>query len=392
MSSHGNPQQSEAATRLQKTRRIRTFAFESLFVVGVLVMFLVGYKSDSMRTLSLIFASIVLEAVPFMLIGALVGGLLETFVSRERITSILPKKRWQTILLAAGLGLIFPICECAVVPVVRRLARKGLPMAAAVAYLLGGPIVNPIVAASTAVAYKLDWTVMAGRLLMGYGIAVVIGLLMDRIFAKQNILHESVMEGTGQVAESAVETCGCGHAHHGADAIQANHSENCGDHDLVADCGCGHAHHHAPTDARFIDKLLAALHHAADDFLGVGHYLIIGAFIAALAQTYIDRNIFIQLAGMPVVSILLMMILAILLNLCSEADAFIASSFRSVMPMSAQMAFMLIGPMFDLKLLLMYQTLFKKRAIVVLASLIFVIVLIVAVAAHFTGIFAGVGA
>jgi uncharacterized membrane protein YraQ (UPF0718 family) len=139
--------------------------------------------------------------------------------------------------------------------------------------------------------------------------------------------------------------------------------------------GCGHSH---TTSEGWIDKTGAAFTHAMDDFLAVGHYLVIGAFIAALAQTYVDRSSFLSLTAMPALAVVLMMILAILLNLCSEADAFIAASFQGLLPMPAQMAFMLTGPMFDLKLLLMYQSVFTRRAIVVIASLILVAVLAIA--------------
>ena len=358
--------------------RLRSFIFESLFVVGTVVLFLGAGRTDSVRTLSLIFSSIVLEAVPFMLLGALVGGLLEAFVSRERIASMLPKKRWKTVLIAAGLGMIFPVCECAIVPVVRRLSRKGLPMAAAVAYLLGGPVANPIVGFSTAVAYRLDFVMMGARMVIGYAIAVGIGLIMDRLFAKRSAFLQGIELGDTTPAPGAAathdhdEACSCGHTR--------DHKE---------ECACGH-HHPEPAGNGIGAKLAAAMHHAADDFIGVGHYLVIGAFIAAVGQTYIDRNVFMQIAGIPVVSILLMMVLAILLNLCSEADAFIAASFRGTMPVSAQLAFMLIGPMFDLKLLLMYQTLFRRRAIVVLAALIFTAVLVASIAVHYSGLLAGV--
>jgi uncharacterized membrane protein YraQ (UPF0718 family) len=98
-----------------------------------------------------------------------------------------------------------------------------------------------------------------------------------------------------------------------------------------------------------------------------------------LAQTYIDRSSFLSLTAVPVLSMGLMMALAIMLNLCSEADAFIAASFQGLMSMPSQMAFMLTGPMFDLKLLLMYQSVFKRRAIVVLATLILTGVLAITV-------------
>lgn len=361
---------------------MRSFIFETIFLVATITLFFAGQAMESMRTLSLIFASIVLEAVPFMLLGAVVGGLLETFVSRERITSFLPRKRWKTVLIAAGLGVIFPVCECAIVPIVRRLSRKGLPMAGAVAYLLGGPLANPIVAGSTLVAYKLEWPMMAARFIGGYLIAVAIGLAMDRIFRNRQAFIDDVAKPG---AESG--TCGCGHEHHDHDGENCHEHEH--DHQTDQSCACGH-HHAAPTGSGFAGKVRSALLHAADDFLGVGHYLVIGAFIAAIAQTYIDRTVFTQIFQIPILSILMMMALAILLNLCSEADAFIAASFRGIMPMSAQLAFLLTGPMFDLKLLLMYQGLFRKRAIAVLATLILVSVAIVSVVIHYSGFFSKV--
>jgi uncharacterized membrane protein YraQ (UPF0718 family) len=327
--------------------------------------------------LAIVFVSIVLEAIPFMMIGSLVGGFIEAFVSRERMATLLPRKGWLTVCVAAGAGLVFPVCECAVVPVVRRLTGKGLPFSAAIAYLLGGPIVNPIVAASTALAYAFDWRIVVLRLGLGYGIAVAMGLLMGRLFTSIQAIKNN-----GAPFKNSAAPCDChpeplAHTHHGTHCQKsqpfpiitnpAGHSMNCG-------CGCDH-----PVSDDWLDKTGAAFTHAMNDFLAVGHYLVIGAFIAALAQTYIDRSSFLGLTAAPVLSVVLMMALAILLNLCSEADAFIAASFRGLMPISAQMAFLLTGPMFDLKLLLMYQNVFTRNAIVALASLILAAVLVIAV-------------
>jgi hypothetical protein len=297
--------------------------------------------------LAIVFVSIILEAIPFMLIGSLVGGFIEAFVSRERMATLLPRKGWLTVCIAAGAGLVFPVCECAVVPVVRRLTGKGLPFSAAIAYLLGGPIVNPIVAASTALAYAFDWRIVILRLGLGYGIAVAIGMLMGRLFTSSGAIKDN-----GAALENNASSCGFYH-----------HS---------------HEHTHATSDS-WVGKAGAAFTHAMDDFLAVGHYLVIGAFIAALAQTYIDRSSFLSLTAVPALSVVVMMALAVLLNLCSEADAFIAASFQGLMSVPAQMAFLLTGPMFDLKLLLMYQSVFKRRAIVVLASLILAAVLMISV-------------
>ncbi len=321
-----------------------TILIEAVFLlIAVGILFFNG-QSKAVQTLALTFVSIVLEAIPFMAIGAMVGGIIEACVSREKMASILPKRKWQSVFIAAGLGIIFPVCECAVVPVVRRLARKGLPGSAAVAYLLGGPIVNPIVAASTSLAYKGDFVVTAYRLFYGYLIAVAVGLVMGWIFDRKALFIDDI----DNEHEHQHGNCGCGQAH--------SHE---------------HHEHNKPTGLRFIlGKCQSAIRHGAHDFLGVGHFLIMGAFIAALAQTFISRELFFKVADIPVVSSGLMMVLAVALNLCSEADAFIAASFRSLLTLPAQMAFMLMGPTFDIKLLLMYQSLFKKKATWALVVLI----------------------
>jgi len=349
----------------------------ALFLIVAVGFLPFGSESSSLNTLAIVFISIVLEAIPFMLFGSLVGGLIEAFVSRERMATILPRKGWLTVCVAAAAGIVFPVCECAVVPVVRRLIGKGLPFSAAIAYLLGGPIVNPIVAASTALAYAFDWRVVILRLGLGYGIAVVIGMLMGKFFAGSEAIKNNGLD----IENNAIS---CGHHHHsmghshGDEGPQASHVFPIftGHEGTTTATGCGHNH---TTSDKWVGKIGAAVSHAMDDFLAVGHYLVIGAFIAALAQTYIDRASFLSLTAVPVLAVVLMMVLAILLNLCSEADAFIAASFQGLMPMPAQMAFMLTGPMFDLKLLLMYQSVFKRRAIVVLATLILAAVLVITV-------------
>lgn len=349
----------------------------AFFLVAAIVFLPTGSESGALNSLAIVFVSIVLEAIPFMLIGSLVGGFIEAFVSRERMATLLPRKGALTVLIAAGAGVVFPVCKCAVVPVVRRLIGKGLPFSAAIAYLLGGPIVNPIVAASTALAYAFDWHIVLLRLGLGYGLAVIIGMLMGRWFTGNGAIKDNL-----GALNNNPSPCGCHH-----NPLEPEHHE---EHSRLSKaneintiktgetnggpCGC----HHAASE-RWDDKVGAAFTHAMDDFLAVGHYLVIGAFIAALAQTYIDRSSFLSLTSVPVLSVVLMMALAILLNLCSEADAFIAASFQGLIPIPAQIAFLLTGPMFDLKLLLMYQSVFKRRAIIVLAALILAGVLVIAV-------------
>ena len=226
------------------------------------------------------------------------------------------------------------MCECAIVPVVRRLVKKGLPLGAAIAYLLGGPIVNPLVAVSTLVAYGMLWKVALIRVFIGFVIAAAAGILMDIFFTRdQAILPET---------------------HEECHACQASHASG-----------------------NFFVRIHLALVHGGADFFDIGRFLVIGAFVAALLQTVVSRDIFATAMGMPAASILLMMVLAVVLSLCSEADAFVAASFRySGMPFSAQMAFMVLGPMLDVKLVLMYLSFFKKRAIITLCALTTLLVLL----------------
>jgi uncharacterized membrane protein YraQ (UPF0718 family) len=372
------PKANQSTQRTGQTTRASTHgaavdSLPALFLIAALLFLPTGSESGALNSLAIVFVSIVLEAIPFMLLGSFVGGLIEAFVSRERMATLLPQKGWLTVCIAAGAGIVFPVCECAVVPVVRRLIGKGLPVSAAIAYLLGGPIVNPIVAASTALAYAFDWRIVFLRLGLGYGIAVVVGMIMGRWFADSDAILEDDAAIENRTPASGAQChphCEAGPQTAQAFPVIANHAS------AAAACGCGHSH--APADS-WDDKVGSAFIHAMDDFLAVGHYLVIGAFIAALAQTYIDRSSFLSFTAVPVLSVLLMMALAILLNLCSEADAFIAASFQGLVPMPAQMAFLLTGPMFDFKLLLMYQSVFTRRAIVALASLIIAAVLVVAV-------------
>lgn len=322
------------------------FGLEYLFLSCVILLFFQAMTpgwTGLINDISINFLAIVLEALPFMLIGSLAGGLIEVFVPIAWMDRIFGQRRVLAVFLAGGMGILFPVCECAIVPVVRRLLGKGIPFAAAITFLLAGPIVNVIVAASTAIAYRSNWNYVGTRMVLGYLLAVSIGLLMGLFFKNHSGLQAGLAKQTA--------------------------------------CGCGHDH--GNTDQTLFTRLRHSLEHASDDFFNVGRFLIIGAFIAALMRSTIDMNTYLGLAESPWIAILLMMAMAVLLNLCSEADAFIAASFRGLLPGSAQMAFMVLGPMLDIKLILMYFSVFHKRAIFTLIVLTPSLVLVTMIGLHF---------
>ncbi len=385
----------------------------SLSAIAVAVLMaiplLVAGRTPTLHTLSVTFVSIVLEALPFVMLGSLIGGLIEVFVSRERLTALLPRNRTLAIMAAGLLGLVFPVCECAIIPVTRRLVRKGIPFSVAVAYLIAGPIVNPLVAASTYVAYAGDWLITFARLGCGFGIAVFIATVIDEWFAGQKALRP------GGIETLPAHTCGpsCDHDHTPLPSREGLGKGDATDHPtphppvappqggtgftplpLREGLGEGDATDHptphspvvplrgATGGRRTSTAITHALEHAADDFLHVSQFLIIGAFAAAASQSFIARQAFVDLAETPSITILLMMAMAVVLNLCSEADAFVAASFRNTLPLAAQLAFLVLGPMLDLKLIAMYLSFVRKRALLVMIVLMCVLVFAMSLTLH----------
>jgi len=227
-----------------------------------------------------IFLSIVIEAVPFILLGVFASALIQTFVSEENIKKFLPKNAFAAIIPAAILGAIFPICECAIIPVVRRLIKKGMPLHVGVVFLVGAPILNPVVVASTFYAFNGDPTILYGRFGLAFVLCIVIGLLMLLLFDNKNQLRWTKNELQGRM-ESEVE------------------------------------------QSRPTNKWKATFYHASDEFFDMGKYLIAGAFIASLFQTFLDRDVLVALGSNEVLSPAVMMAFAYVLSLCSEADAFV---------------------------------------------------------------------
>ncbi|REE81226.1 hypothetical protein A8990_11960 [Paenibacillus taihuensis] len=290
--------------------------------------------------LNTIFLSMIMEAIPFILLGVIVSGLIQTFLSERWISRLLPQNRYLASLLGCGVGLFFPACECGIVPITRRLIRKGVPLHAGIAFMLTGPIINPVVLFATYIAFGNDWRMVLIRggsaVVVAYVTAIVISYLYPKLPMR---LHEAaVMETAAGDAGSAA----------------AAHS--------------GHAHRaeREPLHRRLYDVML----HAIEEFFSVGKYLVLGAFIAASMQTFIPTSSLMHMGNNPVTASLVMIGLAFVMSLCSEADAFIASSFRSTFSVGALSAFLVFGPMIDIKNTLMLLGVFKGRFVIVLIALV----------------------
>jgi uncharacterized membrane protein YraQ (UPF0718 family) len=259
-----------------------------------------------------IFLSIVLEAIPFILLGVFVSSFIQIFVSERMIQRFIPKHPIAALLPAAIMSALLPVCECAIIPVVRRLLKKGMPLHVGIVLLVGAPILNPIVFASTYYAFTSNKTIVFGRMGLAFVLCIAIGLFVYLLFRNRNQLRE-----------------------------EESH----------------HAHHHHHGGNRFKQMLF----HASDEFFDMGKYLIMGAFVASLFQTFLDRNALVGLGSSEYVSPLVMMAFAYVLSLCSEADAFVAASFTNTFSAGSLLAFLVYGPMIDVKNTLMMVSVFKVR-------------------------------
>jgi uncharacterized protein len=279
-----------------------------------------------------IFASIVIEALPFILLGALVSAAVAVYVPDRVFARIGRIPRRLQLPGATLAGFTFPVCECGSVPIGRRLIARGMHPSAGLGFMFSAPILNPIVLISTWVAFgggTRGAEMVAGRATLGFVVAMAAGFAVAG-------------RGTALLRQEP-----------GADGYELR----------------GHDHERHSADGRST----AFLEHLIGDLLFMSRFLILGAAAAALMQTFVPQSILSGVAGAAVIAILALMGMAFMLALCSEADAFVATSFTTF-PLSAQLGFLVFGPILDAKLAAIYGATFRppfiRRLLIVAVPLI----------------------
>jgi uncharacterized protein len=308
------------------------------------------------------FVSIIWEAFPFVVLGAIIAGILEEVVPQQAISRLVPKNTLLAVSAGALLGLVFPMCECGIVPVMRRLLRKGLPLGTCVAYMLAGPIINLIVISSTAIAFGphgIGREMVALRVGLGFIVAVVTASIVQAQYRThgRRLLTPLAMP-QHDAAESMLE------------AIEGTPI-----HPSVNRAG-----ESRPLFQRMANISETALH----DFVDIMVFLTLGACLAGALKVWGPTADQLQALseGYPALTIVAMMVMAVAMCLCSEADAFVAASFTTMHP-SAKVAFLVLGPMFDLKLLLMFTRVFRRRLIVTIVLSVSIQVFVYSLAVHY---------
>jgi uncharacterized protein len=294
------------------------------------------------------FLGVFIEAVPFLLLGTLASGLLEAFITREDIVHFMPRNPILATITGGFLGFAFPVCECGVVPVVRRLYQKGFPLSAGISFLLASPVINPVVIAATYAAF--GWgAVLIGRVVCTLLVAIGVGLVFMLGARPYHVLRPlSMARATG------------------------------GDFATGDDF--------PPTDAppatqrrALLPGLLYAFKLAGDEFFEMGRYLILGSMFAAALQTVVAPSTLEALGRGPILSVLVMQALAFLLSVCSTVDAFLALSYARTFTSGSIISFLTFGPMVDIKSSLMFAGVFKPRTVAYLILLPFLLTLLLGV-------------
>jgi uncharacterized membrane protein YraQ (UPF0718 family) len=294
------------------------------------------------------FTGILYEALPFIVLGVVIAGLLEELVPQRIVVKLIPRNRVLAIAIGGLLGVLFPMCECGIIPVMRRLLRKGVPLSVCVCYMLAGPIINFVVMLSTYVAFsgsKDVYTVLPGT-----------GLAFDLSFA---FIMMSLRIGLGfLVAFNTSLIVEWQFRKHGNRLLSRR---------SIGDASAGQVDDdddEGPRPRRSLFQRLSNISETAlHDFVDITVYLILGALLAALTRVFLHpQTVMGQILQQPAAAIAVMMLLAILLCICSEADAFVAASFVQV-PATAKLAFLVLGPMLDFKLYMMYTRVFRPRLI-----------------------------
>lgn len=313
--------------------RRRLVTSTEVLVAGLVVCALVGtWMRDGvagnprLATAGTVFAGVFLQAVPFLVLGVVISGLIAAFVSPERLAKMLPRRAPAAVLAAGVAGAALPGCECGSVPVARRLFGDGTTGAAALTFMLSAPAINPVVLVATAVAFPGQPEMVAARCLASLATAVVMGVLWSR------------WGRPGWVTRKLPRT-------DGAD------------------------------QSRWTVFTEAARH----DFLQAGSYLVIGAAAAATLRVVVPPWMFEHVAGHLLIGVVTMALLAFVLALCSEADAFVAASLTMV-PLIPRLVFLVVGPAVDVKLVAMQAGLFGRSFALRFAPVTLVVATVLATA------------
>lgn len=298
-----------------------------------------------------LFLSLLVETIPFLMMGVLLSGVLLIFVDERKLVAILPKNPFLGALAGSLLGFMFPVCECGNVPVARRLITQGAPISVAVSFLLAAPTINPVVIWATWTAFRDQPEIAVLRVVLSLVNAVIVAM----VFSSQKDLR-AILQPNIAIA-IPVPKVKAGAVPIGTFFLDEDRNQPL---DLANYVSASNQVFTKPLPARLnllLDNTLAEMRE-------LGAILVIGSAIAAVIQVWVPRDIILSLGQGPISSIIAMMVLAAIVSICSTVDAFFALSFASTFTGGSLLAFLVFGPTIDLKAIGLILTIFQKRAVI----------------------------
>ncbi|AGF56094.1 hypothetical protein B0P06_005647 [Clostridium saccharoperbutylacetonicum] len=321
---------------------------KNLFYMGGLVLLftcLVSlYMSDSIsyngylvkfQKLYIVFLSILIQGLPFILVGSFVSAIIQIYISKDTFIKIFPKNIFLSCILAAFAGLLFPICDCGTIPVVKGFMKKKIPIGAGITFMLAAPIVNPIAIISTMYAFQGMKSVVIYRVCSGIIIAIVVGLTMQLSIKK------------------------------GEEILKDNTN--------LTSCNCGLCDNEDNTSENKFEKIRSVFIHAGEEFFNTGKYMIIGTVLSTIFQNVISLNNKGYLPNDNRLSLIFMILISFLLSICSTSDAFVAKGFLTQFSINSVMGFLVVGPMLDIKNAIMLFGNFKNKFVLKLMFFVFLV-------------------
>ncbi|WP_448603553.1 permease [Thermoleptolyngbya sp.] len=315
---------------------------------------------DRLNNALTLFFSLLVEAMPFLLLGVLFSSVLLLFVDERRLIAAVPKHPLLAAMIGGGIGFLFPVCECGNVPVARRLIVQGAPASMAVGFLLAAPTVNPVVFWATWIAFRDQPEIVFLRV----GLSLLIAVIVGWVFSAQADLRPLMQPG---VARAMPVGRGAAAKPAGESSLLQPGTYWLGQADqplrLDGSLSSSAIAINPVLTKPLPDKLWLLVNNIVQEMRELGGVLILGTAIAAMVQVFVPREWVIGLGQGPVTSILAMMLLAWIVSICSTVDSFFALSFASTFTSGALLAFLVFGPMIDLKNIALLLSMFRGRAI-----------------------------
>ncbi|MDO5708129.1 MAG: permease [Andreesenia angusta] len=292
---------------------------------------------DKLKGVLLLSFGIILEAIPFILLGVIISSLIQLFLTERKIEKLIPKNKILGVFYALILGFIFPVCDCASIPIASRMIKKKIPIYISLIFMLSSPIINPTVLLATFYAFKdIFPQIVEIRLIMGIIISIIIGSFMHIVFKDKDIFKSDLKY------LSLDNICNC---------------DYCTGYNEKRD-------------------IYSLFRHIINEFISVCKYLILGSLLAAIFQILLPIEFIYNFSEKNILSVVIMVIFSYLISLCSTSDSFVAKAFFLRMSTISIIAFLISGPMIDIKNTMILSGIFKKKFTLILVISILLVTII----------------